>query len=346
MTCGSCVVSQEGFYIHVSNDERIDSLRHDMRREMDIQVYESDAFFIARHLFFADFDYWKERFKVYLWEIQHAEILPNGRLVIGDRIDVSELERQSSLLWVRDIIYHDRLRMMYQPIVQVKKRQIELLGHEFLVRGLTENGETIPAYTLFEAAKSQDQIFQLDKACRLAAIQAAQKAPSDSLFFINFIPTAIYDPEHCLQTTVAAIENTSLQPEQFIFEVVETEKVEDVDHLKRILQFYRKKGFRYALDDVGQGYHPLDAILDLHPDIVKLDRAFVSHVDEEIDKQQVAIRLAEMAKEMNITILAEGIERQEEGLWLEQHGYQWQQGYFYGRPEHSFKKKGEYNEYL
>lgn len=75
-----------------------------------------------------------------------------------------------------------------------------------------------------------DLVFFLDRLCRQSAIKMASSVGLKEKLFINFLPTSIYNPQKCLLTTNEAVENTNLKPIQIIFEVVDTEYVEDFDH--------------------------------------------------------------------------------------------------------------------
>lgn len=93
--------------------------------------------------------------------------------------------------------------------------------------------------------------------------------------FINFIPTSIYSPQFCLKSTIQLAHELHIDPAQLVFEVVETEKVDDIEHLKTILAYYRDRGFEYALDDVGEGYSTLEMLAELKPKYMKLDMKYV-----------------------------------------------------------------------
>jgi EAL domain-containing protein (putative c-di-GMP-specific phosphodiesterase class I) len=172
----------------------------------------------------------------------------------------------------------------------------------------------------------------LDRACRIQAIRTADRQSSpDALYFINFIPSGIYVAELCLETTFKALKERRISPSRIVFKVTEPEFVRDLDHLKSILRYYRSHGLRYALDDVGEGHNTLDTLRYLEPDIVKLDRKWVSHVDQDPKKRDVALETLETARNVGATALAEGVERAEEAEVLKAMGYLWQQGYLYGK---------------
>ena len=146
----------------------------------------------------------------------------------------------------------------FQPILD---RAGSVWGYECLMRAFTAEGETISPGQLIAWARQENLLFMLDRVCRETHIASAAAAAADEdvHFLINFLPSVIYRPEFCLRTTVAALEGTHLRPERVIFEVVETERVEDHAHLRAILQYYRDAGFKFALDDMGGGVFRVDA---------------------------------------------------------------------------------------
>lgn len=174
----------------------------------------------------------------------------------------------------------------------------------------------------------------LDRVCRKTHLRnaAIHLAGQDVHLLINFLPTAIYNPEFCLTTTVAAARAGGLAPERIIFEVVETEKVTDLDHLRSILDYYRKKGFRVALDDLGSGYSGLAMLGDLDPDLIKIDRHLISRAVGSPMHRSICASLTQLGKDHGKLVLAEGIETIEEKELMESMGVDLFQGYFFGRP--------------
>lgn len=175
-------------------------------------------------------------------------------------------------------------------------------------------------------------LFYLDRACRETSLKTAAVKNIKNKVFINFIPTAIYDPEHCLQSTVKWAKQLEIDPKNIIFEVIETEHVEDVEHLSKILTFYKSQGYMVALDDVGSGYSSLNMIARLKPDIVKIDREIIDGIDTNPANQSVFKAIISLAKESGIIVLAEGAERAEEVAYCAANGANLAQGYYFGRP--------------
>jgi EAL domain-containing protein (putative c-di-GMP-specific phosphodiesterase class I) len=269
-----------------------------------------------------------ERWQFYRLERQQS--LPSS---LPDPVDWRWIVDHRPLVWIDTLIEQGAIRMFRQPIVELGKNDgSRIIGYELLARGEENTGEIIPPLVLIQEARSQNRLFHLDRACRISAIRTVTNRPENVVYFINFIPSVIYVAEHCLETTMAAIRDSTLTPDQIVFEVTESEFVEDPEHLKSILTYYRKNGFRYALDDVGEGYNTIERLRFLEPDIVKLDRKWVSGVHNHPDRQDKAKEVFDAARETGATCLAEGVEDPEEALVLKQIGYSWQQGYLYGKP--------------
>lgn len=245
---------------------------------------------------------------------------------------ITEFDEEREASWIDTLIDNNLIRTHYQPIVAVENGKLNVIGHELLSRGIDENGEIIPPNKMFEAARIRNRVFSLDRACRLQSVRNASPV-GDKLIFINFIPTAIYVPEHCLATTFKLIKEMNIKPEQVVFEVVETDEVNDIEHLKTILNYYRSHGFKYALDDVGTGFNNLNKINDIAPDIVKLAIEFTNGVKNDEKKQEVARSVLTKAHTMGSLALSEGVEREEDLHYLIEMGYDLFQGYYLSIPQ-------------
>jgi len=226
------------------------------------------------------------------------------------------------------VISNERLVCHYQPIVTHTE---EIFAYELLSRFHNEDGSTIYPNEIFPAAKSRGRLYALDRVCRMTAVRHAVLL-KDTKAFINFIPTSIYSPEFCLRSTTSLANQLGVDPKQLVFEVVETEKVDDVEHLKKILAFYKEKGFQYALDDVGEGHSTIELLGDLRPHYMKLDMQYVQGVAADAAKQEVALKFLKKATELGSIPLAEGVEERVDFEWLKHQGYKLFQGYLFGKP--------------
>ncbi len=236
------------------------------------------------------------------------------------------------------------IRTFFQPIFQSDCES--LWGYECLMRGLTDDGSWLMPKQLLEWAAQERLIFMLDRICRETHIRnAAAVLPDDLAILINFLPTAIYEPSFCLKTTIAAAKSAGVDPNRVVFEVVETEKVQDGPHLASILNEYRESGFRVALDDVGSGFAGLMMLADLKPDLIKIDRELVRGAAKSEMHRIIVRALVQIARDSGCLILAEGVETEAELAIMKSFGVDLFQGFLLGRPASfpvsEFNKEGK-----
>lgn len=229
-----------------------------------------------------------------------------------------------------DIVNNESLTSYFQPIVNANDNSI--YGYEALIRGVKANGKLMYPNELFDKSSRNDLDFKLDRLCRESALKTAAVKKIQQKVFINFIPTSIYDPEFCLNSTVKWANQLEFDSKNIVFEVVETQNVKDQVHLKEILMYYREKGYKIALDDVGEGYSSLNMLIKLKPDIIKIDRNIIENINEDEFKQSVYKALYTVAKENNIEVLAEGIETPYEIETIRKIGVDYMQGFYFAKP--------------
>lgn len=228
---------------------------------------------------------------------------------------------------VADYILHRSFTSHLQPIVQPNGN---IVGYEFLTRSLPEQMPFRPA-ELFETARQIGQHSFLDRAARQLAIRmSASHLQSGMKRFINFLPSSLHCPKECLKGTFDMIKEMGTDPGDYVFEVTETEPLTDPG-LRKIFDVYRQEGIRLALDDVGSGFSSLDAVDQLKPEYVKMDRKWVSHCDTDVSKQRYIEDLLDRVSRFHGVLLAEGVERMEEWNYLKRSGVSLFQGYLFGR---------------
>lgn len=259
----------------------------------------------------------------------------SGLAALGDVTTLEGLAHRDEARWLTALLEEERLTSHFQPIIEATTEAP--FAVEALVRGHHLEGEPagpdglIGGGRIMTAARAADMLFPVDLAARTSAVRTAVEHGYRGRLFINFSPAAIYDPHHCLRSTVKIIESLHYPPENIVFEVGEGDSVESMDHLKEILTVYRSAGFKVALDDLGAGYASLNALHELRPDYVKMDMALVRGVDNDPVKAPILAGLLRMAREIGIATVCEGVETHAEADWLKAHGADYLQGFLYGR---------------
>ena len=178
----------------------------------------------------------------------------------------------------------------YQPIVDVQTHQV--FAHEALVRGPQGEGAASVLAQVNELNR-----YRFDQACRVKAIKGAKELGMTEHLSINFLPNAIYKPELCIRTTLAAANAHGFPLGRIIFEVTEGE-----------------------------------LLSDFQPDIIKIDMDLVRHVDTSRPRQAIVRNLARLCEEMGITVIAEGIETLGERDFVADCGIRLMQGYLFAKP--------------
>lgn len=215
--------------------------------------------------------------------------------------------------------------MAFQPIVDVRRRVV--YGYEALVRGL--NGES--AYSIISQVTEQNR-YRFDQCCRVKAISLAAELGLQGFVSINFLPNAVYRPELCIRTTLAAAREADFPIDRILFEITEVERVEDEKHLVDILEYYQKLGFKTALDDFGSGYSGLNLLAEVQPSIVKLDMALIRDIHLDARRQIIVRNTVKLLRELGCEPLAEGVETLQEFRFLEGLGIDLYQGFLFARP--------------
>ncbi|WP_027848544.1 EAL domain-containing protein [Marinospirillum minutulum] len=215
--------------------------------------------------------------------------------------------------------------MAFQPIINCQTK--EIFGYEALVRGL--NNES--AYSIISQI-NEDNRYIFDQLCRIKAIELATRLKITSMLSINFLPNAIYKPERCIRTTLEAAHKYNFPTENIMFEFTEVEKLEDNKHIRTVVEYYQSLGFKTATDDFGSGYSGLNLLADFQTDIIKLDMELIRGIASNKARQHIIKNCLSMFKDLGIRPLAEGIETEEEFLWLKNAGIELMQGYYFARP--------------
>jgi EAL domain-containing protein (putative c-di-GMP-specific phosphodiesterase class I) len=216
------------------------------------------------------------------------------------------------------------MRMAFQPILKVGNPP-EIFAHELLLRTQNPN---FPSPLVFLAAASTLACEErVGRAVRTHAADIFDVYPHSGPLFINVSPKELadeqlYGPDDPLNPYASRV----------VFELTEREALENVHNLRQCINELRRKGFRFALDDLGSGYASLNAFALIEPEFGKLDRNLIQDVDQGPKKQKIICALLALCDELNVQLIVEGVETEEESRVLASLGCDLQQGFWLGRP--------------
>jgi EAL domain-containing protein (putative c-di-GMP-specific phosphodiesterase class I) len=234
---------------------------------------------------------------------------------------------------IQEVLLSDQLSTVFQPILALRTRAV--LGYEALTRGPAGSVYHTPL-RLFEMAEEADLVFELDRSCRRRALGSAQALPRDAKLFVNVFPSAMYDPEFQGTALVRLVESHGLRPDQIVLEITERSAIENYELFAEALAELTRHRFAIAVDDVGAGYSGLEKIAHLNPRYLKFDRELIRNIDSSYIRREMTRALKAFADRIGSSIIAEGIEREDELKTLLDLGIDFGQGFLLGRPESAY----------
>ena len=256
----------------------------------------------------------------------------NGYQFYSPEMDGEGVERLRMEALLRRAIERHEIFVHYQPQVDIQSRQ--LIGVEALVRwhnpelGLVSPVRFIP---MAEDTGFINQIGEwvLFEACRQMRRwdEAGLKVPKVA------VNLSVRQVERGAMTALVAqvLEETGLAPRRLQLEVTESVIMNTGDALAFVHELHAI-GVGLAIDDFGTGYSSLAYLKQLPVDVLKIDRSFIKDIAVDSNDEAIAIAIIQLGKSMNLSVIAEGVENEEQAAFLLRHGCTRAQGYLYGRP--------------
>ncbi|MCX8030267.1 MAG: EAL domain-containing protein [Thermodesulfovibrionales bacterium] len=219
------------------------------------------------------------------------------------------------------------LTVNFQPIFHAKTGDI--FGYEALTRHISKK---INIKKLFLDSKQNGTEILLDMMCRRNAIKYASKQAIDSYLLINTCAETLLHFDYTIDMTDKLIEEYNISKERIIFEITEETAIDNYDIFIRSILFYKKRGYKIAIDDFGAGFGGPKLMSLIEPDIVKIDKHFIANVlNNHYCKAFIEFTLSECHKR-DIKVVAEGIETYLQMREMISIGIDFLQGHYLGKP--------------
>lgn len=203
-----------------------------------------------------------------------------------------------------DLLREGRIGSVYQPVVRLGDRVV--VGYEALARpGHIDALGGVEG--LFVAAQRMGMTREVDYVCRRSALEGARGLPAELPLFINISVAALLDPEHDPDQLLFLAHLAGRTAETIVLEISERERITDPIRLRAAVRSYRDCGFRFAVDDVGEGHSTFETLAAATPEYVKLARQFVKGV-REAGPRAAIIAARSFAEASGAKVIAEGIE--------------------------------------
>jgi diguanylate cyclase (GGDEF)-like protein/PAS domain S-box-containing protein len=254
-------------------------------------------------------------------------------VVYAPKMDDDLVGRLELVADLRRACIEDEFVLHYQPIVELESRRV--VGVEALVRWQHPTRGLLQPSDFVGLAEETGQIVEigrwvLQEACRQAASWRAQLA-CDLSVSVNVSARQIRQ-SGLVEDVQAALAASGLAPGALTVEITESALVRRREEMTAILESVTGTGVRLALDDFGTGYSSLSLLRDLPVRTVKIDRSFVHTIDAGPAQRAFVQAIVDLAEALQLTVVAEGIERPIQAAALLRIGCVLGQGYHFARP--------------
>jgi diguanylate cyclase (GGDEF)-like protein len=230
---------------------------------------------------------------------------------------------------LHDIIRHRRLQSLFQPILDLDTGQVH--GYEGLIRGPSDSVLHSPL-ALLRTAEQAGLRAEAEILCVDVIVGDFARQKLDGLLFINLSPSLLDNRVDLLDELLSILKAGRLPPDRVVIELTEDSAPSESASLVDNLAAYRAQGLRFALDDLGEGYSSLRRWSELRPHYVKIDKHFISGINQDPIKLQFVRSLQQIAINSGARLIAEGVETRAELTLMRELGIGFGQGYFIGRP--------------
>ncbi|WP_299270612.1 EAL domain-containing protein [uncultured Psychrosphaera sp.] len=249
----------------------------------------------------------------------------------GD-LEESLLQRHALELKLRHAIENDELIVVYQPKFNLKTKNI--VGAEALVRMVDENNQLISPVEFIPIAEDSGLIVPLGNQVLLKACTQSAKWLKEGMpisVSVNVAAAQFADPD--LEAIIIEVLNqTQLPPHYLELEITETALMGDINETQTKLSVLKGLGINISIDDFGTGYSSLSYLKKFNVDIMKIDMSFVIDMLNNTHDYEIVKTIILLGQSLSLTLIAEGVETEEQAQALMELGCGIGQGYLYSKP--------------
>ncbi|QBR02339.1 EAL domain-containing protein [Paraburkholderia pallida] len=229
---------------------------------------------------------------------------------------------------IEALIAQRQLRAVFQPIVDFGDGAI--LGYEGLIRGPAGSPLETPA-ALFARANAAGCTTALERAAATTCIEAFVQLGCTGKLFLNFSADALRQLTAAGRNALALFDG--IDARRVVIELTEQSTIDDLRNFMPVVAALRAAGAQFALDDYGTANASMNLWVQLHPDIVKIDRFFIQDIAHDALKFEAVRAMQHFAQASGARLVAEGIETEADLIVLRDMGIASGQGFFFGRPD-------------
>lgn len=230
--------------------------------------------------------------------------------------------------WIDNI---EKLDFAFQPILNIHT------GDIFAVEALIRNYQDVGYKTIFELfddAYGENVLYSFDIRLREKAIKKFTKIKNyhNIKLFYNLDNRLLEMPNFEAGNTEELIKKHNILKENICFEISERHEINAQNSIEKIIYHYKEENFSIAIDDFGIGFSGYKLLYDITPDVIKIDRFFLTNIEKDAKKKLMVRNIIHLAVQLGIKVVAEGVETEPELLTCRDIGCHLVQGYLIQHP--------------
>lgn len=234
---------------------------------------------------------------------------------------------------MRNALAKHQFLLHYQAKVDADSTQVK--GAEALIRWVGEDGKMISPGMFIPVAEQTGLIIKIGQWVIEEGFHQAKRFldnKQDIQLAIN-ISARQFQHRHFLKQLQTTLEKSQADPSKIELEITESLIMENADHSIEIMKKLKDMGFALAIDDFGTGYSSLSYLKQFPIDTLKVDQAFVRHLESDHDDKNIVRAIVDLAKHLNLKTIAEGVETQGQYHFLKDIGCDYIQGFLFSKPD-------------
>lgn len=266
--------------------------------------------------------------------LRAAKALGQGRhCYFAASMETEVSERAALVADLRRAVVEEQIDMFFQPIIDLASSRI--VKAESLMRWRHPERGFVPPNTFIRLAEQHGFIAELtdiafDRA--ISALVELRRIQPELLMTINVSPVELREPRQLHERRVQAVLDAGLPPQSLVIEITEGVLVSPDPNAAANLAVYRNAGMLFAIDDFGTGFSSLAYLQQLEVDFIKIDRSFVTGLAVGSNELALCQAIIVMARTLGLSVVAEGVETEQQWQLLAAAGCSDGQGYLFAKP--------------
>lgn len=252
---------------------------------------------------------------------------------------------------LRLAIEKEELHLFYQP--KIKAKQHTISGVEALIRWIKTDGKMVSPAEFIPLAEQTgliitigdwviEQAFQQLKQWQIKFKEENRTELNDDFSIAVNLSAKQFQHPDFISNIKQRLEEAEINPQYIELEITESLLIGDIDKSIAIMHQLKEIGFKLSIDDFGTGYSSLSYLKQFPIDKLKIDRAFVMEIESNNDDKVLAKTIVDLAHNLNLSIVAEGVENQQQLSIIEELGAEEIQGFYFSKPKPSHEIDAEY----